>query len=292
MGDNDSDGVPIEWEFKWGHGSAKWGDYWHEFWFFDPFEWEDHKNMDIDKDGLDNVEEYLTSQWGSDPFHQDIFLELDQMEVKGNKGNYVSQLAKDMLIDAFGKHNIAFHIDDHEEDAMDGGELIPFQETVNGREGARFLRMKYFLNENPTHWRRGVFHYAVIVYQSEGHKGFAFDRDSFLMNITYCDKMSDFTLWNIGYTKVLNTKVRRALVYASIMMHETGHVLGIHHGNTEGCDNTDTYLPWQSGWWKWANYKSCMNYRYVQEIVDYSDGTHGKNDFNDWARIDLTRFQD
>ena len=104
--------------------------------------------------------------------------------------------------------------------------------------------------------------------------------------------MSDFTLWNIGYTKVLRTNVRRALVSASIMMHETGHVLGIHHGNTEGCDNRDTYLPWQLGWWKWAPYKSCMNYRYVQEIVDYSDGTHGRNDFNDWARIDLTRFQD
>ena len=34
-----------------------------------------------------------------------------------------------------------------------------------------------------------------------------------------------------------------------------------------------------------------MNYRYVYSgLTDYSDGSHGKNDYDDWANIDLTYF--
>jgi hypothetical protein len=34
-----------------------------------------------------------------------------------------------------------------------------------------------------------------------------------------------------------------------------------------------------------------MNYRYIYtDLVDYSDGSHGRNDFNDWATMDLTNF--
>ncbi|RLF61368.1 MAG: hypothetical protein DRN16_03770 [Thermoplasmata archaeon] len=54
----------------------------------------------------------------------------------------------------------------------------------------------------------------------------------------------------------------------------------------------------------WANYVSCMNYgnsggplkgilkpSYAWMVLDYSDGTHGEHDYNDWAHIDLTYFQ-
>jgi hypothetical protein len=35
-----------------------------------------------------------------------------------------------------------------------------------------------------------------------------------------------------------------------------------------------------------------MNYRYIYTaLVDYSDGNHGKNDYDDWGTIDLTYFQ-
>jgi hypothetical protein len=34
-----------------------------------------------------------------------------------------------------------------------------------------------------------------------------------------------------------------------------------------------------------------MNYRYIFEIVDYSDGSHGRWDYDDWSRIDLRKFQ-
>lgn len=74
-------------------------------------------------------------------------------------------------------------------------------------------------------------------------------------------------------------------------MHETGHTLGIYRSNTPGCDNPYTYTPWHKNWFKYRNYKSCMSYRYVYRIVDYSDGSRGKNDWDDWSRIDFTLFQ-
>jgi hypothetical protein len=290
--DDDGDGVPIEWEYKWGHIlTGGWHGPPENIWFYDPFKWEDHDNMDPDKDGLDNVEEYLTSAWGSDPHRQDIFLELDQMEIQDGKGAHVPQLAKDELRDAFGKHNIAFIIDDHEEDIMTGGELIPFIEVLTDWNAASNLRERYFLHMNQNNWRKGVFHYAVVVCSHERAEGFAFDGDSFLLDSTYCEEMSRFSIINVLATKKITREEREAKVYASLMMHETGHVLGIYSGNTRGCDNRNTYQPWQLGFWKWGNYRSCMNYRWVMDIVDYSDGTHGKNDFDDWARIDLTLFQ-
>ena len=74
-------------------------------------------------------------------------------------------------------------------------------------------------------------------------------------------------------------------------MHETGHTLGIFRSNTPGCDAPKSARPRYLNFWKWGPYKSCMNYRYTYRLVDYSDGSRGKNDFDDWNRLDLTFFQ-
>ena len=60
--DHDSDTIPIEWEYQWG---------------YDPFTPEPHLILDDDNDSISNYEEYLTHHWDSDPFRQDIFLEID-----------------------------------------------------------------------------------------------------------------------------------------------------------------------------------------------------------------------
>jgi hypothetical protein len=298
--DEDNDDIPIEWEHKWGH-YFEWdsnSNSWKHNWIYDPFEWNNHENLDPDEDGLQNDEEYLTSDWGSDPFRQDIFLELDQMEVVGDKGSYVPKLGKEMFRDALAKHNIVLHIDCHEEDTMKGGEIIPFMEEVP-RGGQKTIYRDYFLHNGVNKWRQGIFHYGIVVYRYEGLAGFAFSGggysypylDGILITSRYHDKMSARTIKNILNTMVLDDAKRKAQVYASVLMHETGHVLGINRGNTPGCDNRDTYTPSQEGWWIYAPYRSCMNYRYVFEIVGYSDGSRGENDFDDWNRIDLTRFQ-
>jgi hypothetical protein len=75
-------------------------------------------------------------------------------------------------------------------------------------------------------------------------------------------------------------------------MHELGHTLGLFDDDFGGIDNESCNTPWMKGYWIYRNYKSCMNYRYAFQLVDYSDGSHGRNDFDDWNNIDLTFFKD
>ena len=299
--DDDGDGIPIEWEFKWG--TITWYDpysnesgYYFVYW---PFEWENFSAMDPDNDGLNNIKEYRTSQWGSDPFRKDIFLELDQMQIGPNgEGNLIPENSKDMLKDAYDKHNIVFHIDDG---SMGGGELYPFDENVSWEDIQQIYR-DYFLHGDLNNWRRGVFHYGLVTYHCDYYHGFAFpsiidENHSVLVD---CFQIStkehevipfEYPLLRIIGRKSLNKQYHREIIYASAMMHETGHILGIDNGNTPGCDNQTGKFIWQKNWWFWKNYLSVMNYGYMYTFVDYSDGSNGKNDFDDWDRIDLTLFQ-
>jgi len=294
--DDDGDGIPIEWEHKWGHYFWRnWYNQTYEHdWVYDPFEWDDHENLDPDEDGLQNIEEYLTSQWGSDPFRQDIFLEVDQMKIsEDGRGGFIPDLSKELLRDAFGKHNIVFLVDDG---CMGGGQkTIPFDSSTTDKE-LQQLYMEYFLDNDTNNWRRGAFHYCLIIYHSARYSGFTFrtkvNGKSLIDSFQLSTDMHEFRplyirpFFNIIRRKSLNKEVHRAIAYASVMMHETGHVLGIFGGNTPGCDKRGLLLHFI-----YRNYRSCMNYGYVYGLVDYSDGSHGKNDFDDWDRIDLTRFQ-
>jgi hypothetical protein len=277
--DFDGDGVPIEWEWKWGHFFEF--DWRHErvedFWIYDPFVWEDHANMDSDDDGLDNVEEYLTSQWGSDPFRKDIFIELDQMDA-GNDGEPASVLtddAKEILQTAYNKHNIVYHLDDG---SMGGGEIIPFELETSGRNELREeYYNNYFLHNGDNSWKQGIFRYGVVVYDA-GFNGFAVRNDMWQISSKYVKEKTKQLFF-----------VDEAVVYASVYMHETGHSLDIWN---PGVDNPNTYYPWQLDYWKYRPYKSCMNYGYTYILVDYSDGSHGMNDFNDWDNLRVSSFDD
>ncbi|MBC7081437.1 MAG: hypothetical protein H5T44_04255 [Thermoplasmatales archaeon] len=274
--DMDNDSVPIEWEYKWGHYFRYnwWNGSMQDRWEYSPLVWEDHKNLDPDEDGLSNYEEYLTNQWGSDPFRKDLFIEIDQMEGgNGIKESLLPDGAKELLKTAYDKHNIVYHLDDG---CMGGGEKLPFKLYVTGKDLDNYYN-KYFLHDNQSYWRKGIFHYAVIVYDA-GFNGYAVKRD----------------MWQIS-TKYIDEKCRqlffidRNIVYASVFMHETGHSLAIWN---PGVDNPDTMYPWKWAYWKYTPYKSCMNYRYTYILVDYSDGSHGMNDFDDWGTLSLTYFQD
>jgi len=54
--DTDGDNVPIEWEWRWG---------------YDPTTPDNHDTLDPDADSIDNEEEYLTTEYRSDPFRTD-----------------------------------------------------------------------------------------------------------------------------------------------------------------------------------------------------------------------------
>ncbi|MFC1751144.1 hypothetical protein ACFL2V_20350, partial [Pseudomonadota bacterium] len=269
--DDDNDGVPIEWENKWGHYFGWRNDH---YWVYNPFEWENHSSIDQDGDGLANTVEYQMSDWGSDPFRKDVFIELDVMETSsdGTIGNFPIE-SEELIYTAFNRRNIVLHLDSG---SMGGTDIIPYDENTDYDE-LQTIYYQYFLNSDDSISRGGIFHYGVMVYSAEGASGYVFRPDAF--QISYqgmLDKKQQFPWLQLDE------------IFASAYMHELGHTFNFNPipGHSQDC-----YYPWQIGWWLVGSYKSCMNYRYMYYTIDYSDGSRGKNDFNDWERIDMTSFQ-
>ena len=257
-GDHDEDGIPVEWEWKWG---------------YDPFEWEDHGKIDPDKDSINNLEEYLTSEWFSDPFRKDVFVELDIMDEGPNgEKSYFPENSKELIQTAFNRQNIVFHLD---YGSMGGHDVIPFVEEVN-RSKLNEIYKDYFLHGNESIWRRGVFHYGVVVYRSRSAAGYMFRSNAFQISTTGHEKKSQES-WAV-----------RDVVYASAYMHELGHTFSF---SPIPGHNRNSMYPWQLGWWINLPYKSCMNYGWMYYLVDYSDGSRPIPDIDDWSRIDYDAFE-
>jgi hypothetical protein len=269
--DDDNDGIPIEWEYKWGHNFGRHNSH---NWFYNPFEWDDHYYIDPDNDGLSNVVEYLMSDWDSDPFRKDVFVELDMMESESDGSFICFPLeSEELLYTAFNRQNVVLHLDSG---CMNGTDIIPFDEETTHEE-LNDIYYTYFLHGDQNNSRGGVFHYGVMVYNAESASGYVFRPDGFQISLKGMqDKKKQFP-W-----------LQSDVIFASAYMHELGHTFDFNPipGHNEGC-----YYPWQIGWWFVGSYKSCMNYRYMYYTVDYSDGSRGKNDFNDWVRMDMTSFQ-
>jgi hypothetical protein len=277
--DDDNDGIPIEWEHKWG---------------FNPFIWDDHHKLDPDGDSISNYEEYLTLDFGSDPFRKDLFLEIDYMQEENGDIYEFTAEGKEYLRVPFNRREIVIHFDTGEKN---GGQIIPFKEKSTFEE-VRQIWFDYFMNGDEENWIRGVFHYGLFVHNIT-LSGFAFSGDvfpymgylpgtnSFVVSNTVVDKKSK----NISFNGKNIFFKDRDYIMASMIMHEMGHNFGIRWGHPFGCDSRSTISPFRIGYWFYRNYKSIMNYRYTYFILDYSDGSHGKRDYNDWANIDLSYFE-
>ncbi|MBU0497432.1 MAG: hypothetical protein KKG04_05690, partial [Candidatus Thermoplasmatota archaeon] len=283
--DADGDGIPIEWEFRWGY-FMNYDSHNHSMqhaWQYDPFVWEDHASMDSDDDGLDNMEEYLTSQWGSDPFRKDLFVELDQMDAgpDGEPASILPDGSKELLRTAYNKHNIVYHLDDGSW-GDSGSDMVPYDEITNMSWHSQNNELyqiynDYFLHGDDNYWRRGVFHYGVIIHKSTSAAGAMFGSDRFYITSNGHDQKTEKNPYLLD----------RDIVYASAYMHECGHTLDIEN---PGVDDRNSMYIYQLNWWKWRPYRSVMNYGHMYQMVDYSDGSRGMNDFNDWGTLDLTAF--
>jgi hypothetical protein len=75
------------------------------------------------------------------------------------------------------------------------------------------------------------------------------------------------------------------------MVHELGHLLGLLIDDYGGIDNLGSAKFFTFEGWKYKNYFSCLNYRYVYHLLSFSDGTHGIGDFNDWDKLDFGFFK-
>jgi hypothetical protein len=294
--DPDNDGVPTAWEWKWG---------------YDPHVWDDHANLDPDKDGIQNIEECYMEKWLANPYYPEIYLEADFMERKPFKpfviekgpGRIIKRIerlrikrtnldgsehvfweeSQQMLMEVFNKHCITVHIDDG---CMGGGgEYIPFL-----GEGYHAQDMGYyseFYKNNFDDERKGIFRYLITAYGG----GHAHPQDY----KNYYDFMTTPTN-DVFFKNMLGNAVTpRAMRIgqATAVMHELGHTCSFSREVTHpGVDNTSGTYEGPPSDYPWYNYYSCMQYLYFGErLVDYSDGSHGEGDYNDWANIDLAYFQ-
>ena len=272
--DYDFDNIPIEWEHKWG---------------FNPCNWENHEQNDPDEDSISNYEEYMTSKWNSDPFRKDYFIEIDQMDKGPNEeGNFIPKNTKEILKSIYERRNIVYHFDDGE--LGGGGEIIPFDDCTYNKELLNIYK-NYFLHNNNNNWRRSVFHYGVFIYGHYFGAAHAFVGEGSLINSNVRGINSFQVSTSSADIYVNNNNYPRDFVYASYILHESGHSFGIDIFNPMGCDNIYTQYPWMPDYWIYENYKSIMNYRYFPELHDYSDGTHGENDYDDWSNLDFTWFE-
>lgn len=264
--DDDNDGVPLLWEWRYG---------------YDPLTYDDHRHIDPECDGLNNYEEYLVSAWHSDPFRKDIFLELDQMELASeDPGFFVPLNTTIQVYQTYAKRNIVFHVDDG---CMGGGEILPFDSMVWFGEEKKYYK-EYFLHNDPNNWRRGVFRYALYVHDHYPIHGLEFPGENTLLRY-YKPGLNSYVIATQSYNKNSFYK------HACIMIHELGHTLGIYIGHPFGCDNQLMKNPFSLQRILFKNYESVMNYRYIYEILDYSNGSHGFGDYDDWGNMDLTFFQ-
>ena len=278
--DPDGDGIPTSWEWKWN---------------YDPKIWDDHVNLDPDIDGLENIEEYQMHKWFANPFSQDIYVEVDGMKKRGllGKDHTLFEESKQIVIERFCLHGINIYIDNGWPGVSSngGGEVLPHVKNIISWDSGIVLQ---YYKHNFADERKEVFRYILICYDSKppGFCGNAeFNRfDTIVLELNIKTKL---------LTWLAFSQRTQRLMLASSMLHELGHSFGIGPNTIEGCDNNsfkNKFIPSKARskyLSEWGNYKSVMNYYYIYEknIVDFSDGSHGHNDQNDWEKFYLPFFQ-
>ncbi|MFO7676926.1 MAG: right-handed parallel beta-helix repeat-containing protein [Thermoplasmatota archaeon] len=260
--DSDNDGCPDWWEIKWG---------------YDPYTWDDHANLDQDGDGLNNIEECYMDAYGANPFRKDIFVEIDWMSpLDADVSNTPSDEDIQRLIDAFDAYDISFHVDVGN---LGGGQEIAVVNNYSFSDLTDLYWM-YFLDGDLNNPRKGIFHYCLVSDYGPG-RGYSF------MGWDHLDS------FQLSVKQLHNTfpQYTRSHVLSSGLLHELGHTLGLFVDDHGGNDNMVAAKLFTAQWWKYRNYRSTMNYFYTYKILDYSDGSHGPGDFNDWGSLDLSFFK-
>lgn len=288
--DPDGDGIPSWWEYKYG---------------YDPLTWDNHEKLDPDLDGVENTEEYMMAEYFSDPYHPDIYLEVDYMAKDPNKLFDVEHIlyeeSKQMVIEKLSRMGISIYFDTGWPDGPvnGGGEYVEFVDVIDEIVGGHMSR---WWKHNFADERKGVFRYFQTVNEAGVITPSEFNPYNHILMTTsreYFMKRQAFT-----------TR-QRAVWLGRTVLHELGHTMGIVPALHPGVDN----MPAGNYQWpetltqeEWEevdkNYQSLMNYRYVnprnegikgffeyKDFYEFSDGTHGEGDFNDLVRLYLPTFQ-
>lgn len=261
--DPDGDGIPTSWEWKYE---------------YDPLKWDNHKQLDPDVDGIENIEEYQISKWFSDPFSPDIYVEVDGMESGGlfDPAHVLHEECIQAVTERYAQNGLNIYFDDGWPGGPinGGGELLPHIETLS-QDSGQFVQ---YYNNHFSEERRGVFRYCVIAHNSGySHPSYSNKVDSLT---------PDSSLYKLYLKRFAFTPRTQRIVLASATIHELGHSLGIHSWTFKGVDRGGYDVP---------EYYSSMNYKYIfdKKLLDYSSGENGpENDQDDWSVLYLPHFQD
>jgi len=162
---------------------------------------------------------------GTHPDGQDIFVEVDWM-----KGHRMEETAQNLVIRAFGRHDITLHIDDG---CKGGGEgNIPYSYmfyrsllTKTPHFNEYYKDQNYFSID-----RREIFHYCIICHYQDDDTGIW---GSGHIGTAYVEADDDFGLAAQAIKKT-TLSGSYATHLARTFMHEIGHNFGLHD-NTGGC---------------------------------------------------------
>ncbi len=260
--DTDSDGAPDWWEMKWGYSTTV---------------WDDHQHLDPDSDSLNNIEECYMDQAGSNPFIKDMFLEFDWTKsLSANSTNKPPIEEITQMIDAFARQNISLHVDTGE---LGGGEELPSQSHVTYAEIIE-IYWDAFLHNDLNNPRQQIFHYGIICDYSQS-AGFA---------VMGWNHLNAFIISAQLLAELYPSHTKGWLATAA-SMHEVGHTCGLIATIYKGIDNRNSVNPFYKEFWLYLPYRSMLNYHYTYSFLDYSDGSHGPGDFNDWGNLDFSFFK-
>jgi hypothetical protein len=260
--DTDGDGVPDWWELKWG---------------YDPLVWDDHEHLDPDNDSLNNIEECYMDPYGSNPFRKDVFLEFDWTKsTVADVTNKPPEKEVRQMIDAFARHNITLHVDTG---LLGGGEELPAQSFISYADIIN-LYWDYFLDNDLGNPRQRIFHYGIICDYSEG-PGFA---------IIGWNHLNSFII-GAQFLSERFPRYTRGWLATSASMHEVGHTFGLIATEFAGIDNHLSVMPFYKEFWIFLSYKSILNYLYTYALMDFSDGSRGPGDYDDWGNLDFSFFK-
>jgi len=271
--DPDNDGIPTDWEWQWG---------------YDPWSWDDHKNLDPDIDGIQNIEEYQMRKYFADPFIQDIYIEIDGMEQSSliDKAHVFLEESEQIIIERYAQHGINVFIDNGWPDGPinGGGELLPHIDIISQDSGVMLQYYKHHFADE----RKGIFRYMIVAHKA----GFCIPST---LN-RYDTIVIDNSLYRHIQRKAFTPRTQQ-LMDTAVALHEIGHSLGIAPWTFEGNDNL-TFVAGRTEKQQyqdtWGDYYSVMNYLYIYDknLIDYSDGSNGAPyDQNDWAHFYLPTFE-
>ena len=283
--DPDHDGVPTDWEWKWG---------------YDPFDWDNHVDLDPDLDGKENIEEYQMAKWFADPFAQDIYMEVDSMEAGGllDPPHILYEESKQGIIERFAEHNIRAYIDNGWMNGPPngGGQLTPHMEGLITQESGMMLQFynNYFPEE-----RRGIFIYLLLCH-SGGFQHPSKNNVYDTIQMSYYSGSSNPLEQLTFFLKfgLIPTQRGKRVSLGSAILHEMAHCCSVaaRSCDFDGIDNLSfgsVFLPDKEFKETWGQYHSSLNYFYVhRDLFDLSDGKNGPPyDQDDWSMMFVGHFQ-